>query len=59
MKNHTEARVASLPNCDICGEQAHYDAKTRQGPWGYLCEAHFAELGVGLGLGKGQRLVPA
>jgi len=43
--------------CDICGSKAVYDAKTVFGPWAYLCEDHFNILGLGLGLGKGQRIV--
>ena len=33
-------------NCDICRVQdnkevpAIYDAKTKRGPWGYLCQNH-------------------
>ena len=50
--------VASLPNCDLCGQQAQYDAKTTMGPWANLCELCFAEYGPGrLGTGYGQRLV--
>lgn len=58
-----EVIVSSLPDCDICkmnGEktEAHYDAQTNiNDQWGYLCEAHFQEHGIGLGLGKGQKLV--
>lgn len=59
MKNGTEARWdGPLPRCDLgCGREAHYDARTRQGPWGYLCDECFEEFGVGLGTGNGQRLV--
>jgi len=56
---HTEVSVSALPKCDVCGEPAAYDAKTTSGPWGYLCSDHFAEHGIGLGLGLGQRLVVA
>jgi hypothetical protein len=49
--------VASYPDCDFCGRQARYDAKTSAGPWGNLCANHYRTHGVGLGLGKGQRLV--
>ena len=38
-------------------EEARYDGKTTSGPWGYMCERHFRTDGVGLGLGKGQRLI--
>lgn len=52
-------KVLRLPDCQIplCSEIAHYDAQTKQGPWGYLCDSHFRTLGVGLGTGKGQRLI--
>lgn len=53
----TTATVESLPACDIHGDHpAAYDARTRTGQWGFLCEAAFREHGVGLGTGKGQRL---
>jgi len=51
------AIVTEAQTCDICGKEAKYDAKTKAGPWGYLCEGCFKVHGVGLGLGKGQRLV--
>lgn len=59
MNDHTEVEVTRLPECDLCadGTPAQYDAKTRMGPWGNLCERHFQRDGIGLGLGKGQRLV--
>lgn len=49
--------VDRLPKCDICDREAQYDAKTKQGLWGYLCTVCFKEHGVGLGTGKGQTLV--
>lgn len=57
-----EAIVSSLPYCDFCkrnGEniKADYDANTIFGMWGYLCETHYLEYGIGLGEGKGQRLI--
>lgn len=58
------ARVAKLPECDIHkyeqgkpGVPAAYDGKTVQGPWANMCEPCFASHGVGLGTGRGQRLV--
>lgn len=30
-----------LPNCDICGAPACYDAPTHTGQWANLCEQHF------------------
>lgn len=65
-KNHTEVEVAQLPDCDICkydlnkpGVPASYDGKTNRGPWANMCQTHFQSDGIGLGLGKGQRLVVA
>jgi hypothetical protein len=53
--------MATLPTCDTCPPdkptEAAYDGKTKQGPWAYMCEPCFAEMGVGLGTGRGQRLV--
>jgi hypothetical protein len=49
--------------CDFCKQldgtltRATVDGRTVLGPWADLCERHFKELGVGLGLGRGQRLV--
>jgi hypothetical protein len=49
---------SSHPMCDVCCDHwASYDAKTVNGPWAFLCEQCFAKLGIGLGTGKGQRLV--
>ena len=42
--------------CDFCDAEAKYDGKTTYGPWAYMCEKHFRTVGVGLGLGKGQKL---
>lgn len=58
-RSHESVLVDALPPCDIDAGHppAGYDAKTKQGPWGYLCEECFTELGLGLGLGIGQRLI--
>jgi hypothetical protein len=56
---NTTVTVTALPACDICGAVASYDAKTSLGGWASLCKADFARYGVGLGLGKGQKLVVA
>ena len=55
----TEATVERMPACDIhgAGVKASYDAKTKQGPWGFLCEDCFQKHGIGLGTGLGQRLI--
>jgi hypothetical protein len=51
------SRVAKLPKCALCDALASFDAKTRSGPWAYLCDEHFEQHGYGLGHGLGQRLV--
>lgn len=54
---HTQVKVSSLPKCDFCGKTAGYDGKTTHGPWANMCEDCFGQHGVGLGLGRGQKLV--
>lgn len=50
--------VDVLPNCDIHPDRpAVYDAKTKGGPWGYLCEPCFDDHDCHLGLGRGQYLI--
>lgn len=52
------ATVTQLPDCDFCGEEAHYDFKTVFGPWANGCDADYIRhrLYSILGTGKGQRL---
>jgi len=57
MKNCSQSIVAKRPKCDFCDNEALYDARTHRGPWAFLCEKHFQEHGVGLGIGKGQKMV--
>lgn len=51
------------PLCDFClleynlKRTAYYDGRTIFGAWAYMCENHFLEYGVGLGLGKGQKII--
>lgn len=53
-----EVQVSHLPKCDICGETAHFDAKSKDGRWGYFCHMHFNTHTWGkLGVGFGQKLV--
>lgn len=61
-----QVKVAVLPDCDLCKyvealaplpHKAVYDGKTVHGPWGNMCEAAFQKWGIGLGTGRGQRLV--
>jgi hypothetical protein len=59
IQKHYEVEVDSIPDCNLCNDHqlAVYDCKTKQGPWGNLCEKHFSIFGVGLGLGKGRKLI--
>jgi len=59
MKKGFEVRVSTLPKCDLCtdGTLAEFDAKTKTGPWAFMCPTHFHEHGIGLGLGQGQHLL--
>lgn len=67
MKNGTEAKYIGLekPMCDICTYEdqrpnvpALYDGRIKGGSaWGYMCQRHFKSRGVGLGTGKGQKLI--
>lgn len=63
-KNGTEADYPGekLPNCDLCREEgksveAEVDGRMNTGQWAYMCKAHHKKYGVGLGMGKGQKLV--
>lgn len=60
--NGFEVIVEKIPACDVCGERdvvtpAVVDGRTVMGPWAYMCEEHFCLYAVGLGVGRGQRLV--
>ena len=35
----------SRRTCDFCKQPAKYDGKTKLGPWAYMCEEHFKQLG--------------
>lgn len=51
--------VTEIPMCDIkmCGEKATVDGRTIYGPWAYMCDRHWQQIGVGrLGTGYGQQL---
>jgi hypothetical protein len=52
-----EVKVFEIPPCDVCGKPAYADAKSPNGPWGYVCGVHFRQFGCSLGTGKGQKLV--
>lgn len=58
MASHTAVKVRVLPECSFHPDRAaHYDGKTKEGPWANMCDECFQTRGVGLGLGKGQELV--
>jgi len=45
-------------HCDVCRKMNPpelYNCRTNLGVWGMLCKECFNILGVGLGIGKGQR----
>lgn len=45
------------PTCNMCSHEAIADAKTKMGPWAYLCTIHYLEHADGLGEGRGQYLL--
>lgn len=67
MTEGTVTTVTALPKCDICvhvkhlpaeeAKPAYVDGATIGGPWAYMCFEHYAYHGIGLGVGRGQRLV--
>jgi len=51
--------LAVLPQCQICeGRPAVYDAKTKSGPWAYLCKECYKSYGAGI-LSLTTRLIKA
>ena len=50
--------VDKLPKCGFCEEPAEYDGKTKLGHWGCMCQHHFDQYGIGLGLGQKLVLEP-
>jgi hypothetical protein len=46
-----------FPECSFCSTKAIIDGRTQMGPWGFMCEEHYLESGVGLGTGRGQLLI--
>ena len=60
--SHKETEIPAAVLCDfepckVDKVQAHYDGATAMGPWAYICESHYRQYGIGLGLGLGQRLI--
>lgn len=54
----TWTRVDTIPDCDFHpGTPAYADAKTRGGPWAYVCRGCFTTHSCSLGTGRGQELL--
>lgn len=60
----SSVQVDALPTCNMCQldhvqhpAKATVDGKTKGGPWAFMCDPCFDKHGIGLGTGKGQRLV--
>jgi len=54
--------ISSPRECSFCQQdgtvrQATVDGKTIFGGWAYMCDEHFKSHGIGLGTGKGQKLI--
>ena len=59
MKKGMQTVVGTLPKCDFCDIPAIVDGATVFGPWANMCEEHYIQNGLGLGAGKGQKLILA
>ena len=57
MLKDTVTTNENIAKCDFCKRKALYDGKTKAGVWANMCQEHFEENGVGLGLGLGQQLI--
>ena len=48
----------TVGECNLCAKERlseFVDGKTRMGPWANMCLPCFRKVGVGLGVGRGQR----
>ena len=53
-----KAVFTAIPErCSFCAHQALVDGKTTRIGWANMCLAHFIQVGIGIGLGKGQVLI--
>jgi hypothetical protein len=61
VKRHEAVVVDFEKLCDFCKpvkmKRATVDGKTIFGPWANMCQTHYSLHGVGLGMGRGQRLI--
>lgn len=63
-KQQTKDKMRMMPlgghrqtKCDICAtNEMAVDGKTFMGCWAYMCDECHRKYGVGLGLGKGQKI---
>lgn len=60
-RNGTLIRIPESVSCDFCEQEgtrkeAKYDGKTVYGYWAHMCEKHYRQFGIGLGIGRGQEL---
>lgn len=56
-KERTEVVMEEDQACNFCPQVAAYDGRTVYGSWAYMCEDCYKIYGIGLGIGKGQKLV--
>ena len=54
--NNEEVLINKKQNCNFCSKEAKYDGRTKMGAWAFMCSSCFKKYGVGLGLGKGQKI---
>lgn len=58
--DYTVAKVHHIPKCNFHPDRdAVFDGKTQMEPWAFMCQDCMDDHGVGLGLGRGQKLVKA
>jgi len=62
VKSHkkTSGKWLGGTTCDLCGRDLNtfgsfVDGKTKMGPWALMCSECFKEIGIGTGVGKGQK----
>jgi hypothetical protein len=61
MEDEKASKIPKIPKCDICLSDgrdgpAVYEAKTVYGPWAFLCQKCFDEVGISLEMGLGRKL---
>lgn len=58
MKQTTATKTKYCSFCMAKGimQQARFEGRTEEGDWAYMCFKHYAQHGVGLGIGRGQRI---